>query len=224
MKKLPLLVYLTMAIMVIALTGQLHNPIISLAEEIKAKPKIETQPKSVKLQKTTKPAVKKQVKKKASRDSKKKLDNGNAYSDAEIKQLLERTPNGSYLLPHYKAVGKACRRWNVNPALLVGMFQMECNLGRLAKNNNYGNIRRNSENYEPSGTPPVGYTSRDFAKFRTPADGINAYCWLLHSRYLTKGYKTVPKIVNRYAPKKDNNNTEAYIKVVNGVIKTAAKD
>lgn len=157
------------------------------------------------------------------------LQNGQAFSDAEIKSILEHTPNGQYLLPHYKAVGASCRKWNVNPLLAIGMFQMECNLGKtmIKGTNNYGNLRRNSEGFKPSGTPPVRYIRigrGPHAVFRTPADGINAYCWVLRHVYLDRGRTTLSSIIKVYAPKDDGNKPASYARVVNKfVTKNAAK-
>lgn len=68
------------------------------------------------------------------------------------------------------------------------------------RNNNPGNLRR-------WGDAPV---VNGFARFDTPEAGIAAMTGNLQS-YGRKGYNTIGKIINRWAPESDNNNTGAYV-------------
>jgi hypothetical protein len=60
----------------------------------------------------------------------------------------------------------------------------------------------------PGGLRPVGAT-KDFQRFKTPEDGINAIVQNLKA-YGDKGINTVEKIVSTWAPSNENN-TKAYI-------------
>lgn len=76
---------------------------------------------------------------------------------------------------------------------------------RGVRNNNPGNIEAGSNSWDGQ----AGSDGR-FAKFVTPEHGIRALGKNLLS-YQRQGYDTVSEIVNRWAPAKDGNNTEAYI-------------
>jgi len=76
------------------------------------------------------------------------------------------------------------------------------------RNNNPGNIRWN-----PRIKGVVGKDARGFAIFSSKFAGLAAMKSLL-AGYVKKGYNTIEKILNRYAPPTDNNNTEAYIQFV----------
>ena len=77
---------------------------------------------------------------------------------------------------------------------------------RGERNNNPGNIRKTNEMWigqVMSGDDP------DFMTFSSIAYGYRAMFVLLDS-YIDKGYNTVTKIINRWAPSSENNTT-AYI-------------
>jgi len=76
------------------------------------------------------------------------------------------------------------------------------------RNNNPGNIRWN-----PRIKGVIGKDARGFAIFSSKFAGLAAMKSLL-AGYVKKGYNTIEKILNRYAPPTDNNNTEAYIQFV----------
>lgn len=80
---------------------------------------------------------------------------------------------------------------------------------RGIRNNNPGNLEYSKTN------PWVGQTGDDgrFAKFETPEHGIRALGRNLLS-YQRQGIDTVSDIVEKWAPKKDGNDTAAYIKAV----------
>ena len=76
------------------------------------------------------------------------------------------------------------------------------------KNNNPGNIRWN-----PKIKGVVGKSANGFAIFSSKYAGLAAMENLLKG-YIKKGFNTIEKILNRYAPPSDNNNTEKYIQFV----------
>lgn len=76
------------------------------------------------------------------------------------------------------------------------------------KNNNPGNIRWN-----PKFKGVVGKSANGFAIFSSKYAGLAAMENLLKN-YIKKGFNTLEKILNRYAPSSDNNNTEKYIQFV----------
>ena len=78
---------------------------------------------------------------------------------------------------------------------------------RGIRNNNPGNIEAG-----PFTKSQPGYLGSDgrFAKFDTMEHGMGAAKTLVHDRYAPKGLDTVEKIINRWAPPRENN-TRAYI-------------
>jgi len=78
-------------------------------------------------------------------------------------------------------------------------------LPRGLRNNNPGNIRKSSAVWigQVSGTDP------EFVTFESMEWGYRAIFVLLRG-YIRKGYDSIEKIINRYAPSSENN-TQAYI-------------
>jgi hypothetical protein len=86
------------------------------------------------------------------------------------------------------------------------------------KNNNPGNLRWNSKF-----KGVVGKSKNGFAIFSSKYAGLAAMENLLKN-YIKKGFNTLEKILYRYAPPTDNNNTEAYIQFVSqrsGIVRNA---
>lgn len=82
---------------------------------------------------------------------------------------------------------------------------------RSVRNNNPGNLKATSFT---KALP--GYQSTDsggFAVFDSPASGAQAQASLL-GNYINRGYNTVQKIINRWAPPSDHNDTSAYVATV----------
>lgn len=82
---------------------------------------------------------------------------------------------------------------------------------RSVRNNNPGNLKASAftkklPGYQ--GTDPDG-----FAVFDSPQSGSNAQLALLKN-YRSRGFNTVRKIINRWAPPSDGNDTSAYIGTV----------
>lgn len=72
--------------------------------------------------------------------------------------------------------------------------------------NNVGNIRKSTVAY----VGEIDSPSTSFKSFKTVEYGFRAIYVILHS-YYTHGFNTLRKMMNRYAPESDNNNTTAYI-------------
>lgn len=81
---------------------------------------------------------------------------------------------------------------------------------RGLRNNNPLNIRRSNDKFlgeiQPSGDPA-------FKQFESTKFGYRAAFRIINT-YIKTGYNTIEKIVSRWAPAKDNNNTSAYIEHV----------
>lgn len=76
------------------------------------------------------------------------------------------------------------------------------------RNNNPGNLR-----YNPAFKGVTGKDSRGFAIFKTQYHGIRAMRILIQN-YIKKGFNTIDKIINRYAPAADQNQPDKYAKFV----------
>lgn len=81
---------------------------------------------------------------------------------------------------------------------------------RGSRNNNPGNIRISDNNWEGQ----VG-DDGEFVQFASPEHGVRALGKNLIT-YRNKGVVTINQIISRWAPKKDGNDTEGYIKFVSG--------
>ena len=82
------------------------------------------------------------------------------------------------------------------------------NLPRGLRNNNPGNIRKTSDLWQGE----VTGSDKSFKTFVSMEYGYRAMFVLLRS-YINKGYDTIEKIINRYAPPSENT-TSSYIKHV----------
>jgi hypothetical protein len=81
-------------------------------------------------------------------------------------------------------------------------------MSRGYKNNNPGNIRLTATKWQGE----VDGSDKAFKTFKSMPYGYRAIYALLRE-YINKGYNTIEKIINRYAPGSENN-TEAYINTV----------
>ncbi len=84
------------------------------------------------------------------------------------------------------------------------------NLPRGLRNNNPGNIRINSDKFQGEIIPSQ---DKSFKQFETIAYGYRAMFVILDN-YRKKGFDTIEKIINRWAPPEDKNHTESYVKAV----------
>lgn len=74
---------------------------------------------------------------------------------------------------------------------------------RGIRNNNPFNIRL-SQNSWKGKIAPFKNTDKEFEQFKTMRYGLRAGFLLLRN-YISKGYNTVEKIINRFAPASENN-------------------
>lgn len=83
-------------------------------------------------------------------------------------------------------------------------------LPRGLRNNNPGNIRRNSDVFQGEVNP-----SRDqqFKQFKTMAHGYRAMFKILSNYYRKYSLTTIRKMISRWAPENENN-TAAYVSLV----------
>jgi len=79
---------------------------------------------------------------------------------------------------------------------------------RSVRNNNPGNLKASAFTRKLPGFK--GADKDGFAIFDSPTSGAGAQGALLGS-YIDRGFNTVEKIINRWAPASDNNDTKAYI-------------
>lgn len=86
---------------------------------------------------------------------------------------------------------------------------------RGLRNNNPGNIRitRNDKGAKTYWIGEVDGQDSSFKTFKSMPYGFRAMFVTLNS-YFNKGFDTIEKIVSRYAPASDNNDTSAYIVAV----------
>lgn len=84
-------------------------------------------------------------------------------------------------------------------------------MSRGLRNNNPGNIRQNSDNFlgeiKPSADP-------EFKQFESIEYGYRAIFVTLNTYQKKYGLSTIRTMISRWAPPKDNNDTEAYIRAV----------
>lgn len=84
-------------------------------------------------------------------------------------------------------------------------------LPRGLRNNNPGNIRRNSDVFQGEVNPS---RDKEFKQFKTAAHGYRAMFKILSNYYNKYRLNTIRKMINRWAPPEDGNHTEKYIKTV----------
>ena len=82
-------------------------------------------------------------------------------------------------------------------------------LPRGLRNNNPGNIRRNSDVFQGEKTS----SDRGFKQFKSMAYGYRAIFKILSNYYRNYKLDTIRKMIGRWAPENEND-TEAYIKAV----------
>ena len=92
-------------------------------------------------------------------------------------------------------------------------------LPRGLRNNNPGNIRRNSDVFQGEKTS----SDREFKQFKLMAYGYRAIFKILSNYYRNYKLDTIRKMISRWAPENENN-TDAYIKVVSDYAGIPADD
>lgn len=83
-------------------------------------------------------------------------------------------------------------------------------LPRGLRNNNPGNIRRNSDMFQGEVNPS---RDKEFKQFKTMAYGYRAMFKILSNYYRKYSLTTIRKMIGRWAPKNENN-TDAYVSLV----------
>ena len=152
------------------------------------------------------------------------LANGNRLSADQICQLLttELADTGYNLAPYCQQIHDAAVRFNINPLFLLAIANKDSSLGTAGAGKtcrNPGNMEARSDNFSESGISGLGDCAAAYGgnsrweAFRTYGDGMQAKAWLLRVYYIDKGYDTIEKIINRYAPPSEND-TALYIKQV----------
>ena len=95
------------------------------------------------------------------------------------------------------------------------------NLPRGLRNNNPGNIRLNGDLFQGEVRPSK---DKSFKQFETMAYGYRAMFVILRNYIRNYKLDTIRKMISRWAPPKDNNHTEAYIKAVSDYAGIPADD
>lgn len=83
-------------------------------------------------------------------------------------------------------------------------------LPRGLRNNNPGNIRRNSDVFQGEVNPS---RDKDFKQFKTMAHGYRAVFKILSNYYRNYKLDTIRKMIEHWAPENENN-TAAYVSLV----------
>lgn len=83
-------------------------------------------------------------------------------------------------------------------------------LPRGLRNNNPGNIRRNSDVFQGEVNPS---RDKEFKQFKTMAHGYRAVFKILSNYYRNYKLDTIRKMIERWAPENENN-TAAYVSLV----------
>ena len=88
-------------------------------------------------------------------------------------------------------------------------------VSRGYRNNNPGNIRLtfDSKGNKTYWQGEIDGADKSFKTFKNMFYGYRAI-FITLSSYFDKGFNTIEKIVNRYAPASDNNDTSSYIKTL----------
>ncbi len=92
-------------------------------------------------------------------------------------------------------------------------------LPRGLRNNNPGNIRKNSDVFQGEKTS----SDKEFKQFKSMAYGYRAIFKILSNYYRNYKLDTIRKIIGRWAPENENN-TNAYIKAVSDYAGISADD
>lgn len=93
-------------------------------------------------------------------------------------------------------------------------------LPRGLRNNNPGNIRRNSEVFQGEVNPS---RDKEFKQFKSMAHGYRAVFKILSNYYNKYRLTTIRKMISRWAPENENN-TAAYVSLVSSYSGIGADD
>lgn len=93
-------------------------------------------------------------------------------------------------------------------------------LPRGLRNNNPGNIRRNSDVFQGEKNPS---SDKEFKQFKTMAYGYRAVFCILRTYHRNYHLKTIRQLIGRWAPENENN-TLAYVSLVSSYSGIPADD
>lgn len=93
-------------------------------------------------------------------------------------------------------------------------------LPRGLRNNNPGNIRKNSDVFQGEKNPS---SDKEFKQFKTMAYGYRAVFCILRTYYRNYHLKTIRQLIGRWAPENENN-TSAYVSLVSSYSGIPADD
>lgn len=95
----------------------------------------------------------------------------------------------------------------------------EKKLPRGLRNNNPGNIRKNSDVFQGEKTS----SDKEFKQFKSMAYGYRAIFKILYNYYRNYKLDTIRKMIGRWAPENEND-TDAYVKAVSDYAGIPADD
>jgi hypothetical protein len=98
----------------------------------------------------------------------------------------------------------------IPPPVIVDTIPPASRLPRGLRNKNPGNIRGSAELWRGE----IGRDADDFCVFATDELGLRALAKLLLTYQSKHNLRTVEKMIGRWAPPGDNNNTPAYVAAV----------
>ena len=138
---------------------------------------------------------------------------GQVVADNPAMDKIVSLGNGSYIVQHpdgsygQPAGGGAAGAVGIAPAL-QGAAGVSGGAPRSVRNNNPGNLKASPYTQKLPGF--TGVDSGGFAVFDSTQSGAAAQGALLGT-YIDRGINTVSKIINRWAPPSDNNDTSSYV-------------
>lgn len=127
------------------------------------------------------------------------LRNPNAVSSAGIASFLAK--NNSPMEDYASAFIEAAKKYQINPALLVGISGAESSFGKSGrgKNNmNPGNVKTSSARLRAAGLSFTGHDDQGHVQFSSWRDGILGMAEVLQRNYFSKGRDTLAKISKIY--------------------------
>lgn len=111
----------------------------------------------------------------------------------------------------------------INPAVALAFFIQESSAGTAGvarSTKSWGNIK---------GSGPAG-SYKGFRAYDTWEQGVQDWYRLIDDKYLAppseggRGYETLSQVISTYAPSSDNNNEQAYVANVKGMVEGWARD
>lgn len=134
------------------------------------------------------------------------MQNPDAVAGTAIQNFLQK--NSSPMTSSAAAYMAAAKKYNLNPAMLIGIAYQESSLGKAgrgARNKNPGNVKTSSASLQRAGINFSGHDDQYHAIFPTWEDGIMAQAEVLRRNYFDKGRNTLAKIAEIYL---EGNKTE----------------